>query len=204
MKLYYSPGACSLSPHVALRESELPFELVKVDFQNGRKLPDGHSLSEVYPRNYVPALQLDDGQMLGENGVMIQWIADQVPHKNLAPKLGSFERYRLMEKINFVATELHKGLSPFFAPKVNEEYLNATKERLKARFGVLQSWLDANEWLMGDTFTVVDGYALWTLRAWTNMTKPDLDKDFPGLAAYKKRLEARPAIKAALDAEGLR
>lgn len=203
MKLYYAPGACSLSPHVALRESGLPFELVKVDFANGRKLPDGKALADVFPRNYVPALQLEDGSFLGENQVMIRFIADKAEGKNLAPKHGTTDRLRFEETLGFIATELHKGMSPLFAPNANEEYKNATKERLATRYKVLESMLGDKPWLAGDQFTVADGYALWNMRMYEKMAGVDLAAKSPKLAAYKKRIEARPAVQEALKAEGL-
>lgn len=204
MKLYYSPGACSLSPHVALRESGLPFELVKVDFANGRKLPDGKTLGDVFPRNYVPALQLDDGSFLGENQVMIRFIADKAEGKNLAPKSGTMDRVRFEETLNFIATELHKGMSALFAGKtVNEEYVAATKSRLESRYKVLNEMLGDKQWLMGDHFTVADGYALWNMRMYEKMAGVSLAEKHPKLAEYKKRIEARPAVQEALKAEGL-
>lgn len=203
MKLYYAPGACSLSPHVALRESGLPFEIVKVDFAGGKKLPDGKTLGDVFPRAYVPALQLDDGSFLGENQVMIRYIADKAAGKNLAPAAGSMERVRFEETLNFIATELHKGMSALFSPKANDDYKDSVKERLAHRFGLLEKMLGDKQWLVGEHFTVADGYALWNMRMYEKMAGVSLAEKFPKLDAWKKRIEARPAVQEALKAEGL-
>ncbi|HVH42144.1 MAG TPA: glutathione transferase GstA [Labilithrix sp.] len=202
MKLYYAAGACSLSPHVALREAGLPFDLVRVDFMRGKTLPDGTPFASVNPKGYVPALELDDGRLLTENAAIIQYIADLVPDAKLAPPAGTFERVRLQEWLVFIATELHKGVGPLFSPKVGD-YKDVVKERLVQRFGILSSALEGKRWLMGDDFTIADGYALYAIRAWEKVAQVNLD-EYPTLAAYKKRIEERPAVRAALDAEGLK
>jgi glutathione S-transferase len=200
LKLYYAPYACSLSPHVALREAGLPFELVRVDFARGKTLPDGTPFASVNPKGYVPALVLDDGQVLTEGAVMVQYIADLKPESGLAPRQGSFERVRLQEWLNFIATELHKGLGPFFAASANEEYKKTVKDKVASRLGLVAKSLEGKPYLFGDTFTVADGYMLYVLRTWVRVTKDDVPD---GLAAYLGRIQARPAVKAALEAEGL-
>lgn len=202
MKLYYAAGACSLSPHVALREAGVKFDLVRVDFMRGKVLPDGTPFTSVNPKGYVPALELDDGRLLTENASMIQYIADLVPDTKLAPPAGTFERVRFTEWLVFIATELHKGLGPLYFPKLGDDYKASVLEKLSRRFDVLSSRLSDNKWLMGDTFTVADGYALYTLRAWGKVAHVNLD-EHPTLAAYRRRIEERPAVKAALEAEGL-
>jgi glutathione S-transferase len=143
---------------------------------------------------------LDDGQLLTEGAVMVQYIADLAPAKKLAPPQGTFERLRLQEWLNFIATELHKGFSPLFSPVANEEYKASVKERLTQRFSILAKGLGDKPYLMGDGFTVADGYALYTMRTWLRTVKQEL---VPGLRPYLERIQARPTVKAALDAEGL-
>jgi glutathione S-transferase len=198
MKLYYAPGACSISPHIALREAELQFSLEKVDFAAGKKLADGRSLPDVSPKGSVPALILDNGDLLTEGAVIVQYIADQRPEKQLAPKNGTFERVRLQEWLNFIATDLHKGLSPFFSSLPSPEYKAFAKERLTAKLGIVAAAVASKPWLMGDHFTVADGYAFYILRSWQNVVKEELHGS---LKAYWERLSARPAIVATLAAE---
>lgn len=205
MKLYYASGACSLSPHVALRESGLPFDLVRVDFMRGKSLPDGTPFASVNPKGYVPALELDDGQLLTEGVAMVQYIADLVPEKKLAPPNGTFERVRLQELLNFIATELHKGTGPLFSPKLGDDYRAVVMERLAQRFAVLEKMVkeNASGFVFGDGFSIADAYALYTLRVWEKVGKVDLAQ-YPVLAAYRRRVEERPSVKAALEAEGLK
>jgi glutathione S-transferase len=200
IKLFYAPNACSISPHVALREAELPFEIDRVDFMRGKKLESGGDLSSVNPKGYVPAMFLDNGELLTEGAVMVQYIADLVPAKKLAPPQGTFERVRLQEWLNFIATELHKGFSPLFSPVANDEYKTSAKERLAHRFSILATGLGDKPFLMGETFTVADGYSLYVMRTWIRMVKTDLPG---GLASYLERIQARPSVQAALAAEGL-
>ena len=202
MKLYYAPGACSLSPHIALREARLDFHLVRVDFMRGKSLPDGSPFTRINPKGYVPALELDDGRVLTENAAMVQYIADLRPEAGLAPRNGTFERVRLQEWLVFIATELHKGLAPFFSPKASDEYKDAVKDKLDMRFGFLSAALEDRPWLLGEDFTVAEGYALYAIRTWEKMVKVDLAR-WPTLSAYRRRIEARPAVRAALEAEGL-
>jgi glutathione S-transferase len=199
-KLYFSPGACSLSPHIALREAGLPFSLVRVDFSKGRATDDGQHLADVNPKNYVPALVLPSGETLTEGAVIIQYIADQVPDKQLAPPPGSFERFRLQEWLNFLATELHKGFSPLYSPDANPAYKDAVKKRIDLRMEHLVRGVGERPFLMGDRFTVADGYALYNLRSYRKHVRPELPEP---LVAYHDRIVARPAVQAAFAAEGI-
>lgn len=200
IQLYYAPYACSLSPHIALRESKLPFELALVDFKRGKKLPDGRDFTAVNPKGYVPALVLDNGQLLTEGAVMVQYIADLAPDAKLAPPNGTFERVRLQEWLNFIATELHKGASPLYAPTATDEYKQTVKDRLLARFGHLGEGVAKSAYLLGDRFTVADGYAFYVMRAWQRVAKAELPAS---LVAYHARIAERPAVQAALAAEGI-
>jgi glutathione S-transferase len=200
LKLYYAPGACSLSPHIALRESGVPFSLERVDFKAGKKLVDGTSFATINPKGYVPALGLADGQLLTEGVAIVQYIADLNPEARLAPAAGSFARVRLQEWLNFIATELHKGLSPLFAPQASEEFKQAVKEKLAARIAFVANGLGDKRFLLGDDFSVADGYVLYVLRTWQRVAQGELG---PALAAYQARIVERPAVRAALDAEGL-
>ena len=194
-KLFHSPGACSLSPNIALREAGLPFELVKVDIRN--KSPEWLKTN---PKGYVPALQLPDGQVLTEGAIMVQYIADQVPEKRLVAPAGTMERYRQMEALHFIATELHKATSPLYNALANDDYKTQLKGRLAQRWSVFEGML-RGEYLFGD-FTVADGYAFYVLRAWQKTIKEDLSR-WPKLGEYYARLAKRPSVAAALEAEGL-
>jgi glutathione S-transferase len=198
--LYYAPGACSLSPHSALREAELPFELVKVDLR-AKKTAAGDDYLAISPKGYVPTLRLPNGQILTEGAVMVQYIADQVPDKHLAPALGTMERYRLMEWLNFIATELHKAMSPFYNQFATDELKRSLAERFALRWARLDEAVADRPWLMG-AYSVADGYAAYVLRAWQRSAKQDLSR-WPGLVAYYERLVARPSIAASLAAEGI-
>ncbi len=200
--LYYAPGACSISPSIALREAGLPFEMVKVDIRAKKLADDGSDYLAISPKGYVPTLRLPDGEILTENAVMVQYIADRVPDTKLAPAAGTMARYRLQEWLNFIATELHKGLSPFFSAVAGDEYKTQSKQRYGLRLGVLAAGLKAKPWLMGDQFSIADGYALYVLRMWQHAVKETL-APWPELVAYYARLTARPAVVAALAAEGL-
>lgn len=199
LKLYYAPGACSISPHIALREAAVPFELVLVDFAKGRATADGKTLAAVNPKNQVPALALDDGQVLTEGAAMVQYIADLAPDKALAPPATSFARVRLQEWLNFIATELHKGLGPLFSPTASEELKKATRERIGGKLEFVAQALASSPYLMGDEFTVADGYLLYILRTWRRFD----GKVSPVVEDYAARVAARPAVRAALQAEGL-
>ena len=200
MKLYYSPGACSLSPHIALHEAGLAFEPVLASTKS-HKLPDGTDYYGINPLGYVPMLELDDGTRLREGPAIVQYIADQVPTKNLAPANGTLPRYRLQEWLTFIGTEIHKSFSPLFNPAMPEEAKKLSKEKLASRFAWLDGELKSKQYLMGDTFSVADGY-LFTVTNWTQPMNIDLTP-YPNLMAYRARVAARPAVQAAMKAEGL-
>ncbi|HLI12453.1 MAG TPA: glutathione transferase GstA [Alphaproteobacteria bacterium] len=200
MKLYFTPGACSLSPHIALREAGIGFDLEKVDLGK-KQTASGADYKAINPKGAVPALQLDDGQVLTEGAVIVQYIADRKPEAKLAPAAGKPERYRLQEWLNYVATEIHKGIGPMFNPKLPAEAKAVLKEVLAAKFDFLAKKLDGKPYLMGNEFTVADGY-LFTVLRWTKAHDIDLGK-WPTLKAYVDRVAARPAVQSALKAEGL-
>lgn len=200
MKLYYLPGACSLSPHIALREAGLAFDLEKVDRKTGTTA-SGETYSKVNPPGYVPALRLDDGEILTEGPVIVQYVADRAPDKKLAPPAGTMERYRLQSWLNFVATEIHRNFTPLFNPAMSDETKAIFKERILQRLGHVDARLAGRAFLTGDQFTVADIYLFVTM-TWTKPTKIDLSP-FPNILAFMKRVGERPAVQAALKAEGL-
>jgi glutathione S-transferase len=200
MKLYYSPGACSLSPHIVLNEAGLPFEKIKADTKT-KVLPDGSDYRAVNPLGYVPLLELDDGTRITEGPAIVQYIADQVPAKKLAPPNGTMERTRLQTWLNFVSTELHKGFSPLFNPSMPEEAKKIFRERLGTRFAYLDKHLASNDHLMGKDFSVADAYA-FVVSNWAKPTGVELEP-YANVAAWRSRVAARPAVQAALKAEGL-
>lgn len=200
MKLYYSTGACSLAPHIVSREAGIPIELKKVKTKD-KTMEGGGDFHKVNAKGYVPALQLDDGQILTECAVIIQYLADLKPESNLAPSAGSIERYRLQEWLNFIATDIHKGFSPLFTPNTPDEYKKTARDSLAANFGWLERQLEGRNYLMGEGFTVADTY-LFTVVNWTNHVQIDL-APWPNLAAFQKRVAARPKVREALRAEGL-
>ncbi len=202
MKLYYSPGACSLSPHIALHEAGLPHELVKVDLK-AKKLENGDDYLKVNPKGQVPALGLDNGELLTEGPVIVQAIADKATAKNLAPAVGSPERYRLQEWLNFITTELHKNFSPLFQPAIPDEVKAFFKDRIKGKFKYADadSKLAGQDYLMGKQFTVADGY-LFVMLKWAERTGMDLS-EFKNLMAFNDRVAARPNVQAAMKMEGL-
>jgi len=200
MKLYYSPGACSLSPHIALLEAGLPYDLVKVDLR-AKKLENGDDFLKVNPKGQVPALALDDGKLVTEGPVIVQMIADKAG-KGLAPARDSAERYELLELLNFITTELHKNLGPQFSPVLADDAKAFFKDRAMGKFKYLETRLAGRDYLMGKEFTVADGY-LFTMVMWAT---DRLGFDFsglPNLTAYKARVAARPKVKEALQKEGL-
>jgi glutathione S-transferase len=199
MKLYYAPGACSLSPHIVSRELGIPLELKKVNNKD-KTVDDGSDYWKVNPRGYVPALVLDSGEVLTEGPAIVQYLADQKPEAGLAPKNGTLERYRLQEWLNFLTSEVHKQFSPLFKPNTPEEYKKIAKENLATRFDWLDQQLKGKDYLMGK-FTVADAY-LFVLLNWTRFQSIDLAK-WSNLAAFHKRVGARPKVKEALEAEGL-
>lgn len=202
MKLFYSPAACSLSPHIALREAGLDFQAEKVDIRSAdRKTESGLDFKAINPKGYVPALQLDDGSVLTEGPAIVQYIADKAPQANLAPANGTVERYRLQEMLNFISTEIHKGFSPLFSPSYPEEVKKMIRERLGERFMNLSATLEKQPYLMGQHFTVADGY-LFTCLNWCQWTGIEL-ASFPVLKAFHERVASRPGVQEALKAEGL-
>ena len=200
MKLYYSPGACSLSPHIVARELGLPIELRKVDTK-AKTIEGGGDYLKVNARGYVPALELDNGEILTEGPAIVQYLADLVPQAGLAPKAGDFARYRLQEWLNFLTSEIHKQFSPLFKPTTPEDYKPIAKQNIATRFDWLEEQLAAKPYLMGDQFSVADAY-LFVLLGWTGPTQIDLAR-WPNLAAFHKRVGARPKVQEALRAEGL-
>ena len=200
MKLYYSPGACSLSPHIALLEAGLPFELTLASTKT-HKLQDGTDFYTINAKGYVPLLELDDGQRLSEGPAIVQYIADQAPDKKLAPASGTMERYRLQEWLNFITAELHKGFGPLFNPATPEESKTMSRAKLAERLAYVDRQLEGRQYLMGDDFTVADGY-LFTVTNWGGHVGVDVS-GFPNLVAYRARVAARPAVQEAMKAEGL-
>jgi glutathione S-transferase len=200
MKLYYSPGACSLSPHIALREAGIAFEAEMVDL-GSKKTESGADYKAINPKGYVPALRLDDGQLLTEGPAIVQYIADQNPGSKLAPASGTPARYRLQEWLNYITAELHKSVGSLFNAKMPKEWQDQVKEGIAGRFDFLSKQLGGKSYLTGDTFTVADGY-LYTVLSWTGHLGIDLGK-WPVLKAYVDRVAQRPAVQAALKAEGL-
>ena len=200
MKLYYSAGACSLTPHIALKEAGLAFEAISAPTKT-HQLPDGSDYYKINPLGYVPLLVLDDGSQLRECAVIIQYIADQAPDKHLAPANGTYARYKLQEWLAFISTELHKNFSPLFTPGMPEEAKTIFKARLMDRLKWVDSALANNSYLMGDTFTVGDAY-LFNVSNWTKFVGVDISA-LGNLAAFRTRVSARPAVQDAMRAEGL-
>jgi glutathione S-transferase len=200
MKLYYAPGACSLSPHIVARELGIPVELKKVNTKD-KTVEGGGDYWQVNGRGYVPALELDNGEILTEGPAIVQYLADQKPDAGLAPKSGTFERYRLQEWLNFLTSEVHKQFSPLFKPNTPDDYKKIARENIATRFDWLDKQLAGKEYLMGKQFTVADAYA-FVLIGWSKFQGIDLAR-WPNLAAYHKRVGARPNVQAALQAEGL-
>jgi len=200
MKLYYSPGACSLSPHIVLRELGLPYEPVLASTKT-HKLVDGTDYYTINPKGYVPLLELDDGQRLSEGPAIVQYLADQKPASGLVAAPGSMARYRQMEWLNFVSSELHKSYSPLFNAAMPEEGKAVFRERLRGRYKYLNQQLEGKSYLMGDSFSVPDAY-LFTVTNWAPRVGVDLS-DQPNVQAFMARVAARPAVQAAMKAEGL-
>ncbi|MFP5304449.1 MAG: glutathione transferase GstA [Gammaproteobacteria bacterium] len=201
MKLYFSPGACSLASHIVLHELALPHEIVRVDTK--KKLTEsGEDFWKINPKGYVPALVLDDGQMLTEGPAILQYLADRKPEAGLAPPAGTMERYRLQEWLGYLNSEIHKTFSLYFIPGVADAEKAAAGERLAKKFDWLQSALGDGPYLMGDRFTVADAYA-YTLLNWTGYVGIDLDR-WPGLKSYQLRVRELPAVQKAHAAEKAR
>jgi glutathione S-transferase len=200
MKLYYMPGACSLSPHIVLNEAGLSFDKVKVDGKT-KGMDGGGDYRGVNPLGYVPLLELDDGTRISEGPAIVQYIADKVPGKNLAPAAGTMERTKLQSWLNFISSEMHKGFSPLFNPTMPEEAKQFFRERLAGRLAHLDKHLAGNDYLMGKNFSVADAY-LFVVTNWASRVNVDL-APFANVLAYRKRVGARPAVQEAMKAEGL-
>ena len=200
MKLYYSPGACSLSPHIALLEAGLPYDLVKVDLK-AKKLENGDDYLKVNPKGQVPALALDSGELVTEGPVIVQMIADRAASKNLAPARDSAERYKLQEWLTYINGELHKNIGALFNPALSDDAKAIFKDRAMGKFKYVDGQLAGKDYLMGKQFTVADGY-LFTMLRWADAMKFDLS-GLTNLLAYKARVGARPKVQEALTKEGL-
>jgi glutathione S-transferase len=200
LKLFISPGACSLSPHIALLEAGLKFEVEQVDTK-AKKTKSGGDYLAINPNGYVPALQIAEGQVLTEGPAIVQWIADQKPEKHLAPANGTYERSKLQQWLNFISTEIHKNYSPLFNPNVPDAYKAMAKENLMKRYAYVDKELKGKQYLLGDHFTVADGY-LFTVTNWANFLKLDLS-EFRNLSQFSDRVHSRPKVLEALKAEGL-
>ncbi|GAP65407.1 glutathione S-transferase domain-containing protein [Mizugakiibacter sediminis] len=198
MKLYFSPGVCSQAPHIVLRETGLPFELVKVDTA-AKRTEDGADYLQVNPNGYVPALEIEPGVVLTEGPAIMQYIADRAPQTGLAPAAGTLERYRLQSWLNFITSELHKGFSPLFHPQTPEAYKAQAIEMLGRRFDTVERHLAGTPYLMGERFGIADAY-LFVVAGWSGYVGIDLGR-WPNLAAFRQRVAQRPAVKAALAAE---
>jgi glutathione S-transferase len=200
MKLYYSPGTCSLSPHIALREAGLAFEPVLASTKT-HQLADGTDYYQINPLGYVPLLELDDGTQLREGPAIVQYIADQAPLKNLAPANGTLPRYRLQEWLTFIGTELHRSFTPLFNASMPEEGKQIFRDRLDRRYAWLDAQLAGRDYLMADHFTVADGY-LFAVTRWAKPMNINLSAR-PHVLAHHERVAARPAVQEALKVEGL-
>lgn len=201
MKLYYTPGACSLSPHIVLREAGFKFDLERIDLANKKMVENGGDYLPINPKGQVPVLLLDDGDKLTEGPAIVQYIADQKPETGLAPANGTRSRYHLQEWLNFVTSDLHKVFSPLFRPTTPEEFVKITKETLANKFTYLDKHLAKNQYLMGDKFTVADAYC-FVIVNWSKFKDIDLAR-WPNLKAYMDRIAARPKVQEAMKAEGL-
>ena len=200
MKLYYAPGACSLSPHIALRETGMTFDLDKVDLGE-KKTSDGGDFTKINPLGYVPALELDNGDVLPEGAAIVQYLADQAPAAKLLPESGTMERYRAQEWLTFISSELHKGFSPLFNPALEGDMKSSVITRLESRFDYVDKQLEGQQYLTGDDFSMVDAYG-FTVINWANSKDIDLSR-WPNISAYMGRVAARPKVHEALKAEGL-
>ncbi|OZB58887.1 MAG: glutathione transferase GstA [Lysobacterales bacterium 14-68-21] len=200
MKLYYLPGACSLSPHIVARELGLALTLDKVDGKT-KLTASGENFLEVNPKGYVPAIRLDDGEVLTEGPAIVQYLADLRPESGLAPPNGTLARYRLQEILTYINSELHKTFSPLFNPATSDETRAERVEYLRRRYGYIESILARQPYLMGEHFSVADAY-LFVVTNWSRVIKLDLS-EFPALLAFQKRVAERPAVQEAMRAEGL-
>jgi glutathione S-transferase len=199
LRLYYAPHACSLPPHIALREAGLPFQLERVDFMRGKRLADGRNLDEVNPKGCIPALVLERGELLTEGVAILLYIADRAPERDLAPPSGSFARVRLHEWLNFIATELHKGIAPLYGLDTPEAYKPVVHRKLESKLSFVAQHLARQEFLLA-SFSVADAYLYYTLRSYQRVTRQPLPAS---LTDFRARVEQRPAVQAALAAEGV-
>ena len=200
MKLYYSPGACSLSPHIVACEAELPIELIKVDLES-KLVENGEDFRHLNPNGYVPLLILDDGNSLSEGPAIVQYLADQAPDKKLIPPAGTFERYQLQQWLNFISTEIHKSFSPLFNPAAPEGAKELAASILMRRLETVAEQLSSQPFLLGDNFSVADAYLFVTL-SWGKYVDIDISR-WPALARYADRISERPAVQKAMQEEGL-
>jgi len=200
MKLYYSPGACSLATHIALCETGQTIGLEKVDLR-AKKCADGSDYLAVNPKGAVPALRLDDGSVLTEGPAVLQYVADRRPEAGIVPPAGSLDRYRVLEALNWVGSELHKAFSVQFAPNVPQEWRNATITTIERHLDRVNGWLTAREWIAGNRFSIADAY-LFVVIGWAPHVKIDLAR-WPAITAYQARIAARPAVQQAMREEGL-
>ena len=200
MKLYYSPGACSLSPHIIACEAELPIELVKVDLQS--KLTEtGEDFRQLNPNGYVPLLILDDGNRLTEGPAIVQYLADQAPDKKLIPPAGTFERYQVQQWLNFISTEIHKSFSPLFNPVAPDAAKQLAIDTLMTRLETVSERLTPQPFLLGEHFSVADAYLFVTL-GWGQYVDVDISR-WPALVRYSDKISERPAVQKAMQEEGL-
>jgi glutathione S-transferase len=200
MKLYYSPGACSLSPHIVANEAGIDVELVKVDTKTKTVREEGDFWG-VNPKGYVPALELDDGEVLTEGPAIVQYLADSRPEAALAPANGTFARVRLQEALNYITSEIHKAYSPLFNPEVLPAVREERLAYLSKRYALIEKQLEGRKYLLGDSFTIADAY-LFAVTNWARTVKLDLSR-FPNLREFQKRVGSRKSVLAALRAEGL-
>lgn len=200
MKLYYSPGACSLSPHIVARELGIDLQLEKVDLK-AKRTESGRDFLEINPKGYVPALELDNGEVLTEGSAIVQYLADLKPEAGVAPPNGSIGRVRLQEALGYVSTELHKAYSPLFHPGTHPDTKQERREYLRRRYELIDRTLSERPWLVGEHFTVADAY-LFTITTWAQGAGVDLG-GYDAIADFQQRMAERPAVQAAMQAEGL-
>jgi len=203
MKLYYSPGACALSPQIALREAGLNFDMVRVDLKEHKLFDTKSDYYAINPKGAVPALELDNGKILTEGPAIVQYIADQVPQKNLAPANGTLDRTKLQEFLNYITSELHKGIGGLFNPAMPEEFREVTRAMVQKKYAYIDNVLSKSPYLMGNDYSIADSY-LYNVTRWAayDAVKIDLSM-YQNLTAFMTRMNARPSVQAALQAEGM-
>lgn len=200
MKLYYSPGACSQAAHIVLHETGFSHDSVRVDLR-AKTLEDGSDYLRINAKGAVPALELENGEVLTENAVILQYLGDRSGSSDVFPPLGDFRRYRVLEWLNYVATELHKGFAPLWNPAAASEWKQATREQLAKKFDYVEQQLGERPFLTGNQFTIADAY-LFVMLGWTKVHKIDLGR-WPGLTAFRERMKQRPSVRQVLEFEGL-